>query len=264
MNFTELTHIATLAALEAGELLLSGFSSPFSVTSKQGRHDLVTEYDLSSQKRIIEKIASRYPNHNFLAEEEGVQGSPSDQVLWIIDPLDGTINFARGIPFFAISIAAAIGSQIVAGVVYSPMTNELFTAEKGGGAFLHGKQISVSKEKELRSTVLATGFPYDVEKNPKQCIERFSSFVRKGMPMRRLGAASLDLAYVAAGRFDGFWEVGLQPWDMAAGKLLVEEAGGKVTHYDGSSHKIFGYYPTLATNGYIHAEMVESLKEDLR
>jgi len=259
-----LIDIAKEAALEAGELLKEGFGTHFQIEHKDGIQNLVTEYDLSSQNLIIKKIKSRFPSHQFLAEEDGLKAPPSDQILWIIDPLDGTVNYAHNIPFFAISIAAARGKEILASVVYSPMMNELYAAEKGSGAYLKGKRLSVSSAHTFERAMLGTGFPYDVDQNPLHCIERFAQIALLGAPIRRLGVASLDLAYLASGRFDAFWEVGLQPWDMAGGKLLIEEAGGKVTLYDGRPHPIYEYLPLLASNGHLHEIMVSYLKGDLK
>jgi myo-inositol-1(or 4)-monophosphatase len=184
-------------------------------------------------------------------------------VLWIIDPLDGTVNFAHNIPHFSISIAAWHQGAICLGLIYQPLTGELFFAEKDKGAFLNGKKLSVTNTKDLNNAIFATGFPYNADQNPLQCIDRFDQIVKKGFPIRRLGSAALDLAYVAAGRFDAYWEVGLHPWDIAAGKLMVEEAGGMVTHYDGKKHQIFGYFPLLSSNRLLHASMVELLSKDL-
>jgi len=263
MSDSALIHVATMAALEAGELLLEGLDTHFQIETKEGKQNLVTEYDTASQKLIIEKIQKTFPNHHFLAEEDNVKAAPSDEILWIIDPLDGTVNFAHGIPHFAVSIAAARGSEILCGVVLHPNGNELFVAEKGSGAQLNGKKINVSKQENRDHALLATGFPYNVDTNPLRCIDRFAKMVSTGSPIRRMGVASLDLAYVAKGRFDAFWESSLHSWDMAAAKLLIEEAGGKVTGYDGSPHPIFGYHPILATNGHLHQQMVDLLKEDL-
>ena len=167
-------------------------------------------------------------------------------MTWIIDPLDGTVNFAHNIPVFSVSIAACVDGVIVSGVVFHPMAQELFVAEKGKGAYLNAKSISVSKTSDLKNALLATGFPYDVDKDPLNCVEKFAKMQLKGVPVRRLGSAAIDLAYVAAGRWDAYWEVGLHPWDMAAGKLLVEEAGGAISHWDGAPHEIFGYSTMLA------------------
>lgn len=252
--------VAIEAALEAGELLKKGFGTHFGIFLKEGKRNLVTDYDRLSQEMILKKLRSHFPTHYFLAEEDPKAKINTREVVWLIDPLDGTVNFAHSIPFFAVSIAVAVHGEIVAGVVYHPLGNELFTASKGNGAHLNGLPLTVSKTKKLQEGLLATGFPYNVDENPLHCIEQFSEMARLGIPIRRLGVAALDLSYVAAGRFDGFWEVGLHPWDMAAGKLLVEEAGGRVSHFDGSPHRIFGYFPTVATNGHLHAQLIEKLK----
>lgn len=257
---SELTFVAIQAALNAGTLLRRGFDTEFEIRSKEGRQNLVTEYDQISEKSIITTIFQHFPTHAILAEESGDIRKGTSPVLWIIDPLDGTVNFARGIPVFSVSIAAAIETQIVTGVVYQPITHELFIAEKGKGTYLNGNKIAVSKINRFENAVMATGFPYDVDKNPLSCIDRFAKLQSEGIPIRRLGSAAIDLAYVAAGRFDAFWEVGLNPWDMAAGKLLVEEAGGLVSHWDGSAHKIFCYDTLLASNGVLHQKMAEYLK----
>ena len=259
----KLLDTAIEVASGASALLKKGFGTSFEIQSKEGKQNLVTEYDLASQAYIINELKKAFPKHHFLAEENGAQEAPSDEILWIIDPLDGTVNFAHGIPFFAISIAAAKGKEIVAGVVHQPMLDEWFVAEKGAGAFLGKDPLHVSRQTKLEGALLATGFPYNVDENPLRCIDRFQAFVEQGVPVRRIGVAALDLAYVAAGRFDAFWEVSLHPWDIAAGKLLVEEAGGLVTHYDGSEHPIFSYHPIVASNGHLHSALVDRLKEDL-
>ncbi|MBS0629032.1 MAG: inositol monophosphatase [Verrucomicrobia bacterium] len=259
-----LIDVAKEAALEAGALLEEGFGTTYKVSTKAGQQNLVTEYDISSQKLIIDTIRGHFPHHHFLAEEEDVNDAPSKEIIWIIDPLDGTVNFAHHIPFFAVSIAAARGKELLAGAVYHPLLGELFLAEKGGGAYLNGEKIAVTKTKTFERAMLSTGFPYNIDQNPLHCIDRFSKMASLGAPIRRIGVASLDLAYIAAGRFDAFWEVGLHPWDMAAGKLLIEEAGGKVSLYDGSEHPLYSYVPLLATNGHLHEKMVSYLKEDLR
>jgi myo-inositol-1(or 4)-monophosphatase len=253
-----LTFTAIQAALAAGELLRRGFGTAFDIKSKPGKQNLVTEYDNRAEKMIIETIGHDFPDHAFLAEESGASHGRS-HYTWIIDPLDGTVNFAHQIPIFTISIACAHDEQIVTGIVYQPMTNELFIAEKGEGAYLNGRRLHVTENSNLEEAMLATGFPYNVEENPLNCIDRFAQMTSRGIPIRRLGSAALDLAYVAAGRFDAYWEVSLHPWDMAAGKLLVEEAGGKVTHYDGSQHRIFVQDNLLSSNGILHQEMVHHL-----
>jgi len=260
----DLITVAKEAALEAGALLKQGFKTTYDIQAKEGQHNLVTEYDFSSQKLIIDLIKGHFPHHHFIAEEENIQDTPSDEIIWIIDPLDGTVNFAHGIPFFSVSIAAARGEQLLAGAVYNPLLDELFLAEHGGGAYLNGERLAVTDQSSFEKAIFATGFPYNVGENPLHCIERFAKMVNLGIPIRRLGVASLDLAFVAAGRFDVFWEVGLEPWDMAAGKLLVEEAGGKVSLYDGTMRTLYQYLPTLATNGDLHEQLVSYLKEDLQ
>jgi len=256
----ELVFVATQAALQAGELLKRGFGTSFVIESKPGKQNLVTEYDKASEKCIISSILNHFPNHSFLAEESGTTQNAESAVLWIIDPLDGTVNFAHGIPMFSISIAAAINKEIVAGVVFQPLTNELFIAQKGKGAYLNGSRLQVSKNSSLNDDVmLATGFPYNADENPGHCIDQFAHLTQLGIPIRRLGSAAIDLSYLAAGRFDAYWEVTLHPWDMAAGKLLVEEAGGKVTHFDGSAHQIFCHASMLATNSRLHHEMIHHL-----
>lgn len=260
LSFSELTLIAIEAAKKAGALLQQGFGSNFEINSKPGMQNLVTEYDHIAEKEIITTISKRFPDHAFLAEESGSTPKMDSAVMWIIDPLDGTVNFAHNIPVFSVSIAACVDGVIVSGVVYHPMAQELFVAEKGKGVYLNAKPISVSKVNATANSLMATGFPYDVDKDPLNCIEKFAKMQLMGVPVRRLGSAAIDLAYVAAGRWDAYWEVGLHPWDMAAGKLLVEEAGGEISHWDGASHKIFGYNTVLASNGLLHQTMIEHLK----
>ncbi len=248
----ELLEVACDAAKRAGELLKNGFGTHFAIKEKPGRHNLVTEYDTLSEREIISTVLQRFPTHSTLAEEGGAHDQGGSDYLWIIDPLDGTVNFAHGIPIFSVSIACAFQKEVVAAVVYQPMTGELFTAEKGKGAKLNGNPICVSRTEQLKSAFLVTGFPYNVEENPHHCIEAFTALAKLGVPLRRLGSAALDLCYVAAGRFDGFWEVFLEPWDLAAGKRILEEAGGQVSHYDGSAHTLFEKGTMLATNRSLH------------
>ena len=249
--------VAIQAALQAGALLRQGFGTTFEISFKEGHHNLVTTYDKLAEKTISEAIAKRFPSHGFLGEESGQQKDGS--ILWIVDPLDGTVNFAHNIPVFSVSIAVAIQDQIGIGVVYQPMTDELFWAERGKGAFLNGKPLRVSAEANLKQAFLATGFPYNVSQDPLNCIETFMKLTRKGMPIRRLGSAAIDLSYVAAGRFDGYWEVLLQPWDLAAGLLIVEEAGGQVTRYDGTFCKPLEAGPVVATNRHLHSQILDLL-----
>ncbi len=251
-SLSHITLAAVEAALQAGTLLRQGFGTHFSIQSKEGVHNLVTEYDHRSEKLIIDFLRQETPHAHFLAEESGLSKGNEEGVTWIIDPLDGTVNFAHKIPMFAVSIAAEKNGEVISAVVYHPLVHELFVAEKGRGSFLNGQKLTVSKVSTLPESILATGFPYNLIENPMQCIDHFVDILRLGIPIRRLGAAALDLAYTAAGRMEGFFEVSLAPWDCAAGKLLVEEAGGKVTSWDNLPFDIRSYRPILASNGFIH------------
>lgn len=237
---------------------MDGFGQPFTISSKEGIHNLVTEYDTRSEEAIIEFLLRVTPSSTILAEESGQQDG-SSELQWIIDPLDGTVNFAHGIPIFCVSIAAILHGVLVCGVVYNPVSDELFTATLGGGAHLNGTPLRVSRTPLLKDAILVTGFPYNVAENPLRCIDQFAAVVGKGLPVRRLGSAALDLAYTAAGRFDGFWESILQPWDMAAGALLVTEAGGQITHYRNVPFTI-SINSIIATNGFIHDELSRLLE----
>jgi myo-inositol-1(or 4)-monophosphatase len=251
-SLSHLTLIAIEAALKAGELLRRGFGTQFSISSKEGKHNLVTEYDHRSEKMIIDFLLQNVPDSHFLAEESGSTGKNTGGILWIIDPLDGTVNFAHQIPIFAVSIAAQSEGKVISGVVYQPMTHELFVAEIGKGAFLNGQKLRVSEVRNIAMAMLATGFPYDLAKNPFHCIDHFVDILKLGIPIRRMGSAAIDLAYTAAGRFEGFFEVELSPWDVAAGKLLIEEAGGKVTHWNRAPFDIHSRETIFASNGHIH------------
>lgn len=259
INPSELTTLATETAKKAGSLLAQGFGTNFEVSSKEGAHNLVTSCDKESEKLIISTIKERYPHHAFLAEEGGASGENQEGYLWVIDPLDGTVNFAHSIPLFSVSIACIYNGELQCGVVYNPISKELFVAEKGKGATLNGAKLTVSSISDLQESILISGFPYNVCDNPLHCIDTFAHIIRQGIPVRRLGSAALDLCYLAAGRFTGYFEVSLEPWDIAAGMLIVEEAGGVVTHYDGTPHTIFEKGTVLASNGLIH----ESLKKEI-
>ncbi len=252
-SFSNITLIAIEAALVAGEVLRQGFGTQFSISSKEGVHNLVTEYDHLSEKTILDFVRQNVPGSHFLAEESGSTGPENNEWLWIVDPLDGTVNFAHQIPVFSVSIAAEKNGEVFCGVVFQPITHELFVAEKGQGAFLNGQKIKVSSIASLNKSILATGFPYNLSENPYRCIDHFVDILKLGIPIRRLGSAAIDLAYTAAGRMDGFFEVELGPWDCAAGKLLVEEAGGKVTRWDSKPFDIRSRGPIFASNGHIHS-----------
>jgi myo-inositol-1(or 4)-monophosphatase len=260
-SLSHLTLAAIEAALQAGDLLKKGFGTHFTISTKSEKHDLVTEYDRQSEKLIIQFLRDNVPSSSFLAEESGSHGERNAEILWIIDPLDGTVNFAHEIPVFAISIAAQRDGQMLCGVIYQPMTQELFIAEKGLGSYLNGHRIHVTRTESLDGAFLSSGFPYNLATNPLNCIEHFSDVLRLGIPIRRLGAAAVDLAYTAAGRFDGFFEIGLCPWDIAAGILLIEEAGGKVSHWKEKVFDLFEKKPIMATNGLIHKALAKVLNQ---
>ncbi|MEN9654934.1 MAG: inositol-monophosphatase [Chlamydiota bacterium] len=261
-TFSHLTLIAIEAALQAGDILRTGFGTAFEISSKEGRHNLVTEYDTKAERQVIAFLQQHVPQSQFLAEESGPTGDAATY-MWIIDPLDGTVNFAHQIPLFSVSIGLEKKGQLIAGVVYVPMTHELFVAEKGQGAFLNGEPIRVSTVNHLPDSILATGLPYDLEDNPYQCIDHFVDIMRTGAPIRRLGSAAIDMAYTAAGRLDGFFAVGLAPWDCAAGALLIEEAGGAVTTWQGKPFDIHSNLPVAASNSHIHAALVSVLSRNV-
>jgi myo-inositol-1(or 4)-monophosphatase len=248
------------AAKEAGKFLKYSVGRVKNVEMKKGEErNLVSEIDKGSEEKIIGIIKRHYPNHAILAEESGAKDSSSDY-KWVIDPLDGTTNFLHGLPIFCVTIGIEYKGEIVAGVVYDPNLDELFTAEKGSGAFLNGKRLKVTATSKLIDSLLVTGFPYDIAQNPDNAIGHFVNFLLEGQGLRRLGSAALDLSYVAAGRFDGFWEVNLNPWDMAAGMLFVREAGGRVTDFAGEESTIYKKQ-VLASNGIIHDAMLNVLKK---
>jgi myo-inositol-1(or 4)-monophosphatase len=231
------------------------FQQSFTISNKEGVNNLVTEADHASEKAILAVIRQHFPDHQILAEESGklVQDSA---YKWIIDPIDGTVNFAQGIPLNCVSIGIEHEGEIVLGAVYNPHLNEFFLAEKGKGATLNDKPIRVSEKTETIKSCLVTGFPYTYINDKNGPIEVFERFVRKGVPVRRLGSAAIDLCWVACGRFDGFFEQKLEAWDSAAGYLMVEEAGGKVTDFTGAPFSVY-QHKLLATNGKIHAEMLD-------
>ncbi len=247
-------------ARDAGQILLEKFGRKINVSLK-GNINLVTEADLASEKLIIEKIRSHYPKHSILAEESGETGAAVEGEnvwKWIIDPLDGTTNYAHGYPCFCVTIAVEHRGEIVVGVTFDPTREEMFAAEKGSGATLNGRKIQASETEKLQEALLVTGFPYDVGER-ENFIKHFSELLVKSRGIRRDGSAAIDMAYVACGRFDGFWEEGLNAWDVAAGVLLIEEAGGRVSYYDDSKFSIYAA-PICASNNLIHSEMLEVLR----
>ena len=250
-----------LNAVKAGAAELSRFfNKSFIVSNKEGINNLVTEADHASEKAILDVIYKEFPDHHILSEEAGeiIQDS---NYKWIIDPIDGTVNFAHSIPLCCVSIAVEYKGEIILASVYNPVMNELFFAEKGKGATLNDKPIRVSKKQNVMNACLVTGFPYTYLDMPNGPLQIFEKLIRKGIPVRRLGSAATDLCWVAAGRFDGFYEHKLQAWDSAGGYLIVEEAGGKVTDFNGG--KFSPYQPhILATNGDIHEEMLAVINNE--
>jgi len=268
----------TLAYLErlarqAGQILRAGYQQEHQVDYK-GVIDLVTEIDRQSEGYLLGEIRGDFPDHNILAEESG--GTRGDGHQWYIDPLDGTVNYAHNIPFFSVSIAYAsngrtstshsgtmpLSTGLSLAAVYDPMRDEMFTAERGKGAHLNGRPLHVSDAVELQKSLLVTGFPYDAWNSEFDNFENFVKFGKLSQGVRRLGSAALDLAYVAAGRFDGFWELALKPWDVAAGGLICEEAGARVTSVYGETDYISPPQSILATTPGIHARMLEELKNN--
>ena len=246
-------------ALDAGTVLVQRLGS--ARISNKGDIDLVTEADIAAEELIIDRIRSYYPRHGILAEESGeavTVGDTASEWRWVIDPLDGTTNYAHGYPCFCTSIGVEHNGKLEFGVIYDPMRKELFAAERGQGATLNDRRIRVSDVEELSKAMLVTGFPYNVRERPDFARE-FVTFTMNAQAVRRDGSAAIDLAYVACGRFDGFWEDGLNPWDMAAGVLLIQEAGGRVTNFNDEPLSIYTK-KVLATNGLVHQPMLGFLK----
>ena len=243
-------------ARAAGGILKRGFNRPPDIRLK-GRIDPVTVYDLKSEKFIVRSLQKRFPQHAVLAEEGSGSGREGPY-RWIIDPLDGTVDYAHGFPVYCVSIALECDGEIIAGVVYDPERQEMFSAGLGLGAHLNGKKIRVSAQSNLERALLATGFSYNIKHARRNNLGLFARMAKKAQGIRRLGSAAIDLCWLAAGRIDGFWELYLHPWDTAAGKLIVQEAGGIVTRFDGRAHSIF-HMDILASNGHIHRAMQEVL-----
>lgn len=238
------------ATEEAAKVLRHYFNGEFKVSNKEGVNNLVTEADHASEKVIIDCIRAEFPDHFILSEEVG-EIKMDSEYKWVIDPIDGTVNFANGIPICCVSIGIEKNGEMILGTVYNPFINEFYFAQRSYGATLNDKKIHVSEESDLEKACLVTGFPYTYVNHPNGPLEVFAKLIRKGIPVRRLGSAAMDLCWVAAGRFDGFYEHKLQAWDSAAGFLIVEEAGGKITDFKGDYYS--PYQPhIIATNGKIH------------
>lgn len=277
----EIKRIAEKAARSAGKILMEGLAREFKVSYK-GPVNLVTEIDMESEDLIVKTIKGKFPDHLILAEEEHSVSvnNVSEQcqrtlptkhyplttnhwsVKWIIDPLDGTTNYSHRFPFFCVSIGVEVDGEVLFGIIYDPVRDEAFIAEKGKGACLNNNPISVSKTARLSDALLVTGFAYDVRESARNNFNHFYNFSLKSLGVRRTGSASLDLCYIASGRLDGFWEMNLSPWDTAAGWLIAEEAGGRVTDFSGGRFSIYSK-EILATNGKIHKEMIDILHKGI-
>jgi myo-inositol-1(or 4)-monophosphatase len=256
---TDYLQFAESVAREAGALLSEGHRRADVRAEFKGAVDLVTEYDRRSEALILDRLRAAYPGHAIRAEESGRSGQ-AEAHEWLVDPLDGTTNFAHGFPIFAVSLALTRRGQLVAGVVYDPLRDELFAAEAGQGARLNGQPIRVSAEAELGRALLTTGFPYDVRTSDLNNFAEFVNFYKRSQGVRRPGSAALDGAYVACGRLDGYWEFKMKPWDLAAAALLVREAGGRVTTAEGDED-FLGRPSVVMSNGRLHAQMLTVLRD---
>jgi len=259
MNLEHIKTVGIGAAYNGGRVLRS-FLGNIKAPDHKGAIDLVTEADLGSEKVIIESIRKAFPDHAILAEESGMSGENQGS-RWIIDPLDGTTNYTHQLGLFGVSIAFEMEGKISVGIVLNPVTGELFTAVKGRGAQLNGMPIHVSETRLVSESLLVTGFPYNFSEILKEVMGRFANCQMASQGVRRLGSAALDLCFLACGRFEGFWEQNLKPWDTAAGYLIAREAGAHVTNFSNGAFSIHGS-EILATNGWIHEDMLGLLKED--
>ena len=245
---------------EAGEIIRDGFGKKLTLEYKTNVTDYATNIDKASEEKIIDYIRKEFPTHNILAEESGKSDGSSDYT-WVIDPLDGTMNFAHGLPIFSVSIGVMKHDEIIAGVVYDIMADVVYSSELGCGSFANDIKLNVSNTTELGKSLLVTGFPYDIKDNPKNAIEKFNDCLKASSGVRRLGSAAIDCCYIASGAFDGFWEVRINAWDICAGHIIIEEAGGKVTNFSDQKLDYLKYeeIELLATNGKIHEKMMKVL-----
>ncbi len=255
--------LPTLADLErmtrqAGKILYNGYEKVHQVSYK-GTIDLVTEIDHQSEAFLIGEVQRQFPGHRILAEESGALDGHAEH-LWLIDPLDGTVNYAHGVPMFCVSVAYAHKKQVTLAAVYDPLRDEMFTAEHGKGSWLNGRALKVAQVDELQKSLLVTGFPYDTWNTPRNNFEYFTRLAKMTQGVRRLGSAALDLCYVGAGRFDGYWELSVKPWDVAAAGLVAEEAGAKVTSVDGGDDYLGSSQSLLAANPGLYKKILAELK----
>jgi myo-inositol-1(or 4)-monophosphatase len=251
--------VAVDAARAAGDILRAGFRATHRVGFKGQTINLVTEMDLRAEELIVGRLASAFPDDTILAEERGTSSGRSGR-RWIVDPLDGTTNYAHGLPLYSVSIALEVDRRIVLGVAYDPTADELYVAERGGGATVNDAPLAVSTAASLDASLLCTGFPYSIRETPDTNLPEYAAFALRSRGVRRLGSAVLDLAWVAAGRLDGFWELRLGPWDVAAASLFVEEAGGRITNVVGEAVNLDAP-AVVASNGRIHDEMLAVLRD---
>ena len=258
LNYKKYKLFAEKLSKEAGAILLNHLGKIKKISYKS-KIDLVTDVDTKCERLILKRIKDVFSEHEIISEEAGTVGSNSSDYQWLIDPLDGTTNYAHSFGFFCVSIALLYKGEVIVGVVYDPLRDELFSASKDKGSYLNGKRISVSSIKSLRRSLLATGFPYSLGKLLQRNMDNFKRFILKSQAVRRAGSAALDLCYVAAGRFDGFWELGLHPWDTAAGVLIVQEAGGKVTTFNNKQFNPF-LKEIVATNRSLHNKIIKVLR----
>ncbi|MGC1377729.1 MAG: inositol monophosphatase family protein [Anaerolineales bacterium] len=242
-------------ARQAGRILYDGYEKDHQVDYK-GLIDLVTEVDHQSEDFLIGEVQRLFPGHHILAEESGALDGVGEH-LWLIDPLDGTVNYAHGVPMFCVSIAYAYRKQVTLGVVYDPMRDELFTAERGKGSWVNGRPLRVSQTQDLQKSLLVTGFPYETWAMVRNNFDYFTKLAKLSQGVRRLGSAALDMCYVGAGRFDGYWEMAVKPWDVAAAGLIAEEAGAKVTDVDGGANY---FQSVLGANPALHEKILVELK----
>lgn len=249
---------AEILAREAGAILREGYGRAENIQYK-GVVDLVTEYDHRVENFLLSRLRERYPAHTMYAEESG-RSAYSGEYEWLIDPLDGTVNFAHAVPCFAVSLTLTHHGQLLAGAVYDPLRDEMFLGERGQGATLNGQPMHVSAETDLGKSLLTTGFPYDVRTSPLNNFAEFMAFYKRAQAVRRPGSAALDCCYVAGGRFDGYWEYKMKPYDIGAGALMVQEAGGRVSTTTGETN-FLGQISIVASNGHIHEQMLEVLRE---